>query len=131
MIYKMLTIITCLFDLGRRCKENRRDINFYLENSKILDLNYNIVIFCDPELEEKLWKKRDSKNTKIISIQLEDVPEYNKFTPKLIDNHKNNKILDSDNIKDTPIYMFIMLSKYYFVNEAIQQNPFSSDIFAW
>ncbi len=129
-----LTVVTAFFDLKKREPEvDRRDASFYLNNSKVLSILANLVIYVDEEWYETVSEKCKSRKegtTHIIPVQLEELGPYS-CLPALKENYIKNRIIDSNPAKDTPLYMCAMRCKYYLMHRALTDNVFSSKFFSW
>ena len=72
MATKKLAFVTCLYDLVKRGSSEHRSIDWMIENAGyVLGLDYELVIFTDPELELKVRALRGDRRTKIVPIPYE------------------------------------------------------------
>jgi hypothetical protein len=130
------TLITAYFDLTK-CPDasesiKKRDGNYYLEHSKgTLSLDKNLVIFCDPEYEEKLRELRPAhllEKTKFYPISFEDM-ELTRYRNKIIENRKKNPYYFDD--RNTASYYLFCMSRYTAIQKIIEENPFHTSHFGW
>ena len=130
------TLVTAYFDLtkcpdaSREIKE--RDGTYYLKYANgCLNLNYNMVIFCDPEYESSIWEKRPRHlhyRTKVISVSFEDM-KMTKYREKIVQNRIDHPYyFDNRNI---PSYYLLCMARYDALKRVIEENPFNSTHFGW
>ena len=133
---KNWTLVTAYFDLTK-CSDasddiKARDGDYYLQHSKgCLSQEYNMVIFCDPEYEEKLKAIRPAhlhSRTTWIPISFEDM-KMTKYRDKIISNRLTHPYL-FDN-RNTASYYLLCMSRYDALKRVIEQNPYQSTHFAW
>lgn len=129
----MTTIVTALYDINRETEGDGRAFKDYLTwLPDTLSLDTNYVIYT----EEKVIPYIPIKpNIEINVTTLEKVPLYS-LTPKIksiIDNSYYKKRMQDPNRVECklPLYNVIQYSKFIWLNDAIQRNPFNSDYFFW
>jgi hypothetical protein len=130
------TIVTAYFDLTKcpdASKEiKERDGTYYLKYANgCLNLNYNMVIFCDPEYESSIWDKRPKNlhyRTKVIPISFEDM-KMTKYRQKIIQNRIDHPY-HFDN-RNTASYYLLCMARYDALKRIIEENPFNSTHFGW
>ncbi len=87
----------------------------------------NICVYCDantlPLLEQYATTHQ---NVKVMSLNHTDIEIYKMCMDSKLTMPSNRNVE-----KDTNMYMGIMNSKIAFVHDAIQKNPWNSDVFAW
>lgn len=93
-----LTLVTMLFDINRRNKVPRRSIKEYLEWGKtVLELNQDMVIYCDIELADEIKKLRNpNARTEIIAAPFEGLPQYKWIWYVRQGKQPNNNMIDAD-----------------------------------
>jgi hypothetical protein len=134
-----LTLVTALFDIGRGEMETSfsRSFEHYKECfSRLLKLDFNLVIFCEPELNEFIWSYRKKENTQIINRNKDDLrafPFYSKIQeirqkPSWI--NQAGWIADSTQAK-LELYNPLVMSKQFYLNDATLFNYFNTDYFLW
>jgi tetratricopeptide (TPR) repeat protein len=130
MIHK-LTLVTCLFDLGRR-EDNpkRQSVNFYLEHGRaVLGLDCEMLVFVDPDLVEPLQKSGiDLSRKKILACNFEDLPTY-QLRAKIEEARKTHPLRDPNVIKDTPLYGVFQRAKIQLLRRALDLSDATH--FAW
>jgi len=131
-----LTLVTSLYNLSGVTREDDRNWEDYIKWFKqTLSINCNFIIFTEPEVIPHIKKVRKDTDTLIIESSLNTIPYY-----YLLD--KIQSILDSDfyksNMKDInrveckdAIYSVIQYSKFKWLREAAEINPFDTDYFFW
>lgn len=132
------TVVTGYFDLTQRSDASEairsRSSEWYIEQhgSSMLSLDQNMVIFCDPDFEERIWRARPSwlhAKTRVTSIPFESLP-LTKHWPRIVKNRGGNPNCPSDP-RDTASYYLFCMSRYTCMRAAIRENPFKSTHFAW
>lgn len=136
---KDITLVTALFDIGR----SNIDVGFsrsyehYLNCfSKLLSVDLPMVIFCDSETEEFVFKHRKRENTAVIRKTLQDLrafPFYQQVQDIRNDPNWKNR---SGWIPNSPqssldLYNPLVMSKQFFLNDASIFNLFNTKYFAW
>jgi hypothetical protein len=134
-----LTLVTCLFNIGRGEMEGgfRRSFDHYKECfARMLAVQYNMVIFCEESLNEFVWQHRARENTTIINKTVDDLktryfPFYDlvqkiRVQPEWI--HRAGWIVDSTQAK-LDMYAPLVMSKQFFLNDASLHNPFNTKYF--
>lgn len=134
-----LTLVTALFDLGRGELESgfKRPFEHYVESfSKLLKVDYPMVIYCEPSLEETIWKHRSRDNTRLIFKTLDDLrqfPFYDQVQKIRTDERWYNYagwLPDSTQAK-LELYNPLVMSKQFFLNDATHFNFFDTKYFLW
>jgi len=140
------TVITSLYDIGREKlvgKNAYRSFSKYLTWFKyVLYLNVNMVIIIPSELKEYVLEHRPKHyNTKIIIRKFEDLIAYKYLTR--IQSTINSMILESNSDNKfskhfteypefmTAKYQVVTYSKYDFLYEIANDNPYNSKYFLW
>ena len=131
------TIVTAFFDINREKNGDGRKLNDYLSwIQKTLQLNCNMYIVTESKFVDFMKENRpNGYNTFIKEDTLENA-DYYKYLPKM------TEILNSTEYKDKiaypnrvecklPEYNVIQYSKFGWLNDAIQNNPFKTDYFFW
>lgn len=130
-----LTIVTCLYNLNKMDTVKRRDINDYLELGRfVCSIKLPMIIFTEKELFWNIYKLRKSygnENKTIIIIKEYEDLDYYKYLELVKYSHLVNPIQYMNMNKDTPHYVIMSWSKFTFLSEAIENNPFNSTKFAW
>lgn len=136
-----LTLVTALFDLGRGHLEDtggfKRTFEQYVEAFvKLLQVDYNMVIYCEEPLAETIWKHRKPENTKLIFKTLDDLRKF-PFYDKVQEIRKDEKWLgqsgwipESTQAK-LELYNPLVMSKQFYLNDATHFNFFDTKYFFW
>jgi hypothetical protein len=135
-----ITLVTGLFDIGRGDLKSgfSRSFDHYKECfSKLLKLKqYNMVIFCEKELEPFIWQFRDATNTRIIHKSINDLKKFPFFEQVQNIRKKPEWINRAGWIRDSTqatleLYNPVVMSKQFFLNDAAILNYFGTDYFYW
>lgn len=131
------TLVTGYFDLTRKIDANdeirARPEGYYIDQhgDGTLGLDQNLMIFCDPGLEEKLWSKRPKHlhaRTQIVPMLFEDFP-LTRYTEKIIDNRGGKPCPVAP--RATASYYLFCMARYAMLKLAIRDNHFKSTHFGW
>lgn len=119
------TLVTSFFPMNS--KYGRDNLEEWLE--RLLSIDDPMVIFTSPETVTTLAQMRQHAvdHTKIIAISLEDVPLARKYPTAVWDDQFEK---DSKRKRHTGREEYIVwLSRTWFLNEAVNLNPFQSSNF--
>lgn len=136
-----LTIVTGLFDIGRGNLESgfKRDFSHYLESfARMLKVDYPMVIYIPPELNDFVWSHRQQENTRIVNKTVDDIktryfPFYDKVQEIRVKPDWINQsawIVDSTQAK-LDMYNPLVMSKQFFLNDASLFNFFDTKYYVW
>jgi glycosyltransferase involved in cell wall biosynthesis len=123
----LVTIVTCFYSVKSKFSKST-----YLEwISNFLQLEANIIIFMDNDTDilDLIKKYRTNgldKKTYIINEKLETWETY-----KYYDYWKYCHSVDIEKERHSPELYMVWNEKTYFINRAINKNPFNSDWFFW
>lgn len=134
-----LTLVTALFDIGRGELEGgfKRSFDHYIECfTRLLKVDYPMVIFCEESLADTIWKYRDPKNTKLVFKTINDLknfPFYNEVqtirqNPEWI--NRAGWIRDSTQAQ-LELYNPLVMSKQFLLHDASLFNFFDSRYYLW
>ena len=132
------TLVTGYFDLTKlpdaSTEIRSRSPEWYLDvhGTSVLSLDKDLVIFCDPEFEERIWQARPSflhHRTRVVPMSFEDFP-LTKYRSRIIENRGGALTCPSDP-RDTASYYLFCMARYAMVKQAIDFNPFNSTHFCW
>lgn len=138
-MHSKITIVSGLWNIDRKGRDFSHYISLF---DKFLDIPHNMVLFLPEELEEVVWKKRKTSNTKIISCSLDDI-EKNYYAPfwdktqeiRTSNVWKNqlgqNSWLTKSPQADNKFYNPIVQSKMFMVHDSKIWNHFNSEYFYW
>jgi len=135
------TLVTAYFNLTK-CSDAseeicKRDKLYYFSHSlSTLNLPYNLMIYCDNESYEQIFKLRPDylrDKTKYVIIEFVDIILNDKsfYDYRIIIN--NNRVKHPyyfDNRNTASYYLFCM-ARYIMLMETIKNNPFNSTHFSW
>lgn len=129
-------IITSLYNLNDLKRDDKRNWNNYLEwFYETLKIKSPFIIFTEDSLVEIIKEKRKDLPTKIITEPLEKIPYYylkDKIQDILNSEYYQKNMLDTNRIEcKEAIYSVIQYSKFKWLEQAININPFSSKFFFW
>jgi hypothetical protein len=140
MLVNYPTIVTMFYEIRKMENSNvndNRQKNKYLDLSKqfLLKLPYPLIIFTDEnetELIETIHTERVKymERTKIINVNLENTYFY-KHLNKIEELQKKFVIHNGDLKHETPLYIVLNNNKFFFLETAINENPFNSSHFIW
>lgn len=139
MSNKDLTLVTALFDLGRDKLSQgfSRSFDHYLETfSKLLRLDYPMIIFCDEEVEKFIFQHRSRDNTRIVRKTLDDLRAFPFYKEVQSIRKQESWLQRSGWIQNSPqaaleLYNPLVMSKQFFLNDASIFNYFNTKYFAW
>jgi|WetSurMetagenome_2_1015567.scaffolds.fasta_scaffold36776_2 hypothetical protein len=131
------TLVTGYFDLTKKSDANAaiqaRPAEHYIDQhgSSVLSLDKNLIVFCEPELKEKIWKMRPERlhaRTLVVSTSFEDFP-LTQYRSRIIENRGGPACARDP--RNTASYYLFCMARYAMLKEAIDLNPFKSSHFAW
>ena len=131
------TLVTGYFDLTTRpdatVELRSRSPSYYLdENSaSVLSLEQNLVVFCEPKNEAKIWALRPRhlhERTRVVVQQFDDFP-LTRYSDRIIANRGGGPC-PSDPRNTASYYLFCM-ARCSMLKQTIAANPFDSTHFAW
>lgn len=132
---KDITIVTALFNIQRQDMDGRTWDEYLQWFSKTLELKCPMVIFVEDELVDFVKEHRGSRRTKIISHPLEKIPYYYlKDDMDAVINSEDYRIKTKclDRIEcNHSLYSIIQYSKFKWIRQSIEMNPFDSDYYFW
>lgn len=130
-----ITYVTALYNLNRETLGDgfSRSMDHYYESfKKLLHQDIRLVIYCDKEVEQFVWKHRDSANTKVICrpIGLPFKKEVDKIrnTPEW---YKQAGWLEQSPQAKLEYYNPLVMSKQFMLNDTTIHNYFGSKYFFW
>lgn len=136
-----LTFVTGLWDLGRDKIGGgfKRDFNsHYLPQFKnLLELDVNLIIFCDKSVEDFVWQHRKRENTTVINRPLDSFKTNFDFYNQ-VQTIRNNPAWKNQAgwLVDSPqssleFYNCVVMSKFFMLHDACIMNPFNTEHFYW
>ena len=132
---KDVTIVSSLFNIEREGMDGRT-WNEYLKWFDVtLKLKCDMVLFVTEDLKEFVEERRTDIPTEIIVQSVEEIPYYylKSQLDSIIESEEyQKKISDPDRIEcQYSMYSIIQYSKFKWLQEAIEENPFNSKFFFW
>ena len=136
------TIVTIIYDIRKieLCNNDRnRKVNKYLELAQqfMLTLPYPIIFFIDDEdneIYEYIYNARRKHNllqlTNICKIGFTKTYFYKDLSR--LEELQTKFIIHNGDLKhETPLYIILTNNKFFFMEKAIELNPFNSSHFIW
>lgn len=133
----MATLVTAFFDIQRDKNGDGRTVTDYLEwMKKTLQINGNLYIVTEPKFVPFVIEHRPSHYPTVIKEQTFDKIKYYKYRDDVA------RILENDEYKRTverptrvecvlPEYNIIQYSKFGWLEDAIEEDPFDTPSFFW
>jgi len=131
------TLVTGYFDLTTRpdatVELRSRSPSYYLdENSAaVLSLEQNLVVFCEPKNEAKIWELRPRhlhERTRVVVQQFDDFP-LSRYSDRIIANRGGGPCPSDP--RNTASYYLFCAARFAMLRRAIEENSFGSTHFAW
>jgi hypothetical protein len=131
------TLVTGYFDLTGRSDASpelrARPATHYLDQhaSSVLSLDQNLVVYCEPASEAKIWSMRPKwlhPRTRVVVQSFDDFP-LAKYHGKIVENRGGPWCLADP--RNTASYYLFCMARYAMLKDAIVGNPFKSTHFAW
>lgn len=133
-----ITLVTCLFDIGRGKLEGdwRREFSTYLGwFVDLLSAELPIIIYCEESLNNFILNIR-SKNTYTVNMRLDDFRSewYYEKVQKI---RTSEEWLNSTHwLRWSPqgaleLYNPVVMNKQYMMDKAVTIDPFSTEYFVW
>ena len=126
----MTTIVTALYDINRETEGDGRAFKDYLAwLPETLSLDTNYVIYTEEKVIPYIPLK---PNIKINVTTIDKIPLYSlipKIKSTLDNSYYKKKIQDPNRVEcKLPLYNVIQYSKFIWLKDAIQKNPFNSEL---
>ena len=132
---KEVTIVTALFNIQRQNMDGRTWDEYLEWFSGTLKLKCPMVLFVEESLIKFVEEYRRDLPTKIISYPLEEVPYYylkEDMDAVIASDDYRSKAKSIDRIEcNHSLYSIIQYSKFKWIRDAIEMNPFDSDYYFW
>lgn len=131
------TLVTGYFDLTKQPDASpeikARSAPYYLDEhgTSTLALEQNLVVFCEPESESKIWELRPERlhaRTRVIAQSFNDFP-LARCRDQIIVN-RGGGACPSDS-RNTASYYLLCMARYAMLKRVIAENAFASTHFAW
>lgn len=132
---KEVTIVSSLFNIERE-KMDGRSWDEYLKWFELtLALKCPMILFITEDLASLVEEKRKNIPTEIIIQKIEQIPYYylkENLDTIISSEEYKDKISDPNRIEcQHSMYSIIQYSKFKWLNQAIEENPFNSKFFFW
>lgn len=121
-----ITFVTAFFDIGRKTEEPLQKYdNYFAWITKLLELPINLCFYTTQDIHDKLVYTPRSNLKFIIT---DKIPMFDKLSqiktiwPSYITNNRE---------KDTAEFACLSHSKFHFLKQAIEDNPFNSTHYGW
>jgi hypothetical protein len=138
-----ITFVTCLFDLSdwdgkrrRTATQRRRPVEgsggYLLLARRLLAQPIPLVIFTDPHTRNGLAAIRppDAMTTYHV-LQLTDLPLFASIYPDLRELFAHRYSAFVNPVKDTPAYIVTVNSKWSFLKQVAETDPYGTPYIAW
>jgi hypothetical protein len=131
------TLVTGYFDLTKKVDATdairRRPMTHYIDQhaASTLALDQNLIVYCEPELEDKIWSMRPEYlhgKTRVVVKSFEDFP-LTRYRGRIMQNRGGPCCLSDP--RNTASYYLFCMARYAMVKQAILDNPFKSTHFGW
>ena len=119
-----LTYVSCFVNIN--CKEPHKTHSWRMDNFRqIAKTGVPIVLYVDAEIKEAFdW-------TQFSNVVLRDVDYSKSWTYKVCSLYKGNLPASRNMVKDSFLFLCLMNMKIEFVVNAVNENPFDTQHFAW
>jgi hypothetical protein len=119
-----LTYVSCFVNIN--CKEPHKTHNWRMDNFRqIANTGVPIILYVDAEIKAAFdW-------TKFPNVVLRDVDYPQSWTYKVCSLYKDNLPASRNMVKDSFLFLCLMNMKIEFVVNAVNENPFDTEHFAW
>ncbi len=130
-----VTIVSALFNIQREGVDGRKWEEYLKWFDITLKLKCPMILFVTEDVREFIENRRTSIPTTVIVQNLEDIPYY--YLRDRIDNIISseeyiNKISDPSRIEcQHSLYSIIQYSKFKWMEQAVEENPYGSKHFFW
>jgi hypothetical protein len=133
--WSQTTLVSCLINIQREDIDGRKFSNYVEWFKQFLRIPAPMILFVDPQIEDLVHALRYGKPTKIIVQRFQDTP-LAWSTPFLQQTQNSNEWKQyakhpTDITNTSAPYVTLMHSKFAWVWDALQDNPFNTDIFFW
>lgn len=132
---KDVTIVSSLFNIQREGMDGRTWEEYLKWFDITLRLKCPMVLFITEDVREFVEERRKSIPTEIIVQSIEEIPYYylrDRIDAVIASDEYKEKILDPDRIEcQHSMYSIVQYSKFKWLLQAIEENPFNSKFFFW
>ncbi|XP_059168872.1 protein HtrL-like [Physella acuta] len=135
------TVVTAMLDIGRGTWTSQvRPYNIYLlYMQRLLRMDVNIVVYVDVKARPFIeWMRRGREGrTRVVLVRLEELPYY-RYRDRMSEimrspeYQRDNELYQKKLCESyVPEYDILQLSKLYFVERTVRENPFKNTYFMW
>lgn len=132
---KEVTIVSSLFNIKREGMDGRTWEEYLKWFDITLKLKCPMVLFVTEDLREFIEERRTNIPTEVIVQSVEEMPYYHlkEQLDSIIESKEyKEKISDSNRIEcQYSMYSIVQYSKFKWLQQAIEENPFNSKFFFW
>lgn len=130
-----VTIVSALFNIKREGMDGRTWEEYLKWFEVTLKLKCPMILYVSKDVLEFVEERRLKIPTEIFVQEMEEIPYYylkEKIDTILESDEYKNIISDPDRIEcKHSLYSIIQFSKFKWLNNSIENNPFGSDYFFW
>jgi hypothetical protein len=132
---KDITLVSALFNIEREEMDGRTWNEYLKWFDKTLNLNCPMILFATEDLQDFIEQRRLTIPTEVIIQTIEEIPYYslkNQIDDILLSDFFKENVQDIDRIEcKHSMYSVIQYSKFKWLEQAIEENPFNSKFFFW
>ena len=132
---KDVTIVSSLFNIERQEMDGRKWEEYLKWFDITLRLKCPMVLYVTEDLVSFVEERRVNIPTEIITQKVEEIPYYylkDKLDNIISSEKYKEKISDPNRIEcQHSLYSIIQYSKFKWLTQAIEENPFNSKFFFW
>jgi hypothetical protein len=132
---KDVTIVSSLFNIKREGMDGRTWEEYLKWFDITLKLKCPMILFVTEDLREFVEERRSDISTEVIVQSVEEIPYYYlkcQLDSIIQSEEYIEKISDPDRIEcQHSMYSIVQYSKFKWLKQAIEENPFNSKFFFW
>lgn len=126
--FSNITIVTAFYDIQRSDRQFNQTYIQWIEET--LQIPFSMIVFCHPRHREIVLRSRQftKSNTHVVTSELFPLERFSDDVEIIINKIGNGR---SSPEWTNSRYIPIQFSKFAWLLEAIQKNPFQSEYFCW
>ena len=132
---KEFVIVSSLFNIKREGMDGRTWGEYLRWFDITLKLKCPMILFVTEDLREFIEERRTNIPTEVIVQSIEEIPYYylkDQLDSIIQSEEYKEKISDPDRIEcQHSMYSIVQYSKFKWLQQAIEENPFNSKFFFW
>lgn len=132
---KQVTIVSALFNIERQQMDGRKWEEYLKWFDVTLSLKCPMILFVTEDLVSFVEERRKNIPTEIIPQKVSEIPYYHlkEQLDTIIESEEyKEKISDPTRIEcQHSMYSIIQYSKFKWMTQAVEENPFNSKFFFW